>query len=111
MRVKNYLNRDTFEKNYLVFTQPSETIPDQTLTIRQILDRYSRGIPMDIKVETWDENADIDDILPNPKTMDLVDRQEYALQAKAELETIKATLNNKKPKKAKNEPETEQSEE
>jgi hypothetical protein len=111
MRIKNYLNRDSFPKNYQTFTQPSETIPDQTLSIRQILDRHSRGIPMDVKTPIWDENPDIDDILPNPQQMDLSERQEYAIQAKAELEAIKTMINTKKPKKTQNEAKNEQSEE
>lgn len=111
MKIKNYANRDSFPKNYQTFTQPSETIPDQTLSIRQILDRYARGIPMDVKEPLWDENPSIDDLMPDPRRMDLAERQEYALQAKQELETIKATINAKKAKKAKDEPKNEQSEE
>ena len=110
MKVKNYINRDQFPKHYKVFTLPSETIPDQTLTIRQILDRHSRGLPMDVKEQIWDENPDLDDTFIDPRRMDLVERQEFALQAKIELENIKTVINSKKAKKAKDEPKNEQSE-
>lgn len=46
---------------------PSMTIPDQTLTIRQIMDRYTRGLPLD--VHTYEDDAgydepDFDDAIP-----------------------------------------------
>lgn len=105
MKIKTYLNRDEFPKNYKVFTMPSETVPDQSLTIRQILDRYARGIPMDSKAQIWDENVDIDDIIPDPRRLDLSERQEFAEQAKVELEQVKQKIADKRQKKAIIEPE------
>ena len=111
MKVKNYMNRESFPKNYKTFTQPSETIPDQTLSIRQILDRYARGIPMDVKQPIWDENPTFEENFTDPRRMDLAEREEFAKQAKIELENIKSTINTKKAKKAKDEPKNEQREE
>lgn len=105
LRIKNYLNRDTFPKNYKHFTMPSETIPDQSLTIRQILDRYARGLPLDAKQPLWDHNADIDDVLPDPRTLDLAERQDFVIQAKAELDEVKAKIAEKRKKKPIIEPE------
>lgn len=105
MKIKTYLNRDEFPKNYKVFTMPSETIPDQSLTIRQILDRYARGLPLDAKTPIWDENVDEDSYLPDPRRLDLAERQEFAENAKAELEQVKQKIAEKRQKKAIVEPE------
>jgi len=99
MRIKNSLNASQFPKNYKAFTMPSETVPDQSLTIRQILDRYARGLPLDAKQPQWDENADEDSYMPDPRTLDLAERQEFADNARAELEEVKAKIAEKRKKK------------
>jgi hypothetical protein len=106
MKVKNHTNRESFPKNYKLFTMPSETIPDQTLTMRELLDRHSRGLPINVKTPIWDEESDIDDIMPDPRTLDISERQEFANSAKAELEGIKEKLNTiaKNKKKPADEP-------
>ena len=101
--IKTYFNAKPYEGK--VFTMPSETIPDQSLTMRQILDRYARGLPLDAKVPQWDDNADLDDVLPDPRRLDLAERQEFAEAAKAELEQVKQKMALKKSKKAIIEPE------
>ena len=105
MKIKHYLNRDEFPKNYKTFTMPSETVPDQTMSMRQILDRYARGLPLDAKTPIWDENAHEDSFMPDPRTLDLAERQELADSAKAELSAIKSKIADKKAKKAIIEPE------
>jgi len=105
MQIKTYLNRDTFPKNYKLFTMPSETVPDQTLSIREILNRYARGIPMDVKTPIWDENADENEYMPDPRTLDLAERQEFAESAKQELDQVKQKIAEKRQKKAIIEPE------
>lgn len=75
---------------------PSETVPDQTLSIRQILDRYARGLPLDVKTGTYDDNYDIDDILPDPRLLDLSERQEMAENAKSEIQQIQEAVKRKK---------------
>lgn len=52
------------EENYryeVISDTSSLTIPDQSLTVREILDRYTRGIPMDISMEDNDLGYDGDD--------------------------------------------------
>lgn len=105
MKIKNSLNAHEFPYLGRVITQPSMTVPDQSLTIREIMDRYARGLPLDIKTPQWDENADLDDILPDPRTMDISERAELALTAKQELAEIKTALNKKAQKKPIIEPE------
>jgi len=87
MRVKNSLNANTFEKKYKIFTQPSMTVPDQSMSIKTILERYARGLPVGGRL---DEYYDEEDTLPNPLTLDLAERQELAQEFKNEINEIKS---------------------
>jgi len=104
IRIKTYLNRDSFEKNYKLFTEPSETIPDQSLTMRQILERYARGLPLDAKRPIWEEDDEFNP-LPDVRTLDLSEKAEMLKQAKEELNQIKSRMAEKRTKKAIIEPE------
>jgi len=86
MKVKNALNANEFEKNYKIFTQPSQTVPDQSMSIKTILERYARGLPVGGRL---DEYYDEEDTLPNPQTLDLAERQELEELYKFELNEIK----------------------
>ena len=85
MKVKNSLNANEFEKNYKIFTQPSQTVPDQSMSIKTILERYARGLPVGGRL---DEYYDEEDTLPNPLTLDLAERQELEEIYKFELNEI-----------------------
>jgi hypothetical protein len=94
MRVKNMLNANTFEKKYKIFTQPSLTVPDQSMSIKTILERHSRGLPVGGRL---DEYYDEEDTLPNPLTLDLAERQELAdlyTQEIKEIKSRKKVINN-----------------
>jgi len=67
------------------FTNPSLTIPNEALSVREILIRYSRGLPIDERVPIYDEENDLLD----PRKMDLADVQELREQYAAELAEIK----------------------
>jgi len=98
--VKTRYNREQHPCNYEVNFEPSQTVPDQTMSIRTILDRYSRGLPIGGQMESlWQEDDEYND-MPDPRTLDLSERQELAQQAAEELAAIKKTINSKKyPKK------------
>lgn len=84
-------------------TQPSMTIPDQTLSVKQILDRYAKGLPLGgqkVPIYEADENSTFDDYMPDPKTLDISERHEMAQDAKKELRDIKSKLNKKAREKA-----------
>lgn len=98
MRVKNYINRDTFDKKYKTFTMPSETIPDQTMSIREIMERHARGLELPTNIPVFESEPDIEDIMPDPRTMDISERMQYVNEAKQELEQIKEKLNKKAKK-------------
>lgn len=75
-------------------TQPSKTIPNEAMSIREILIRYARGLPINgSKVPIYDEEND----LPDPRKMDLADWQELRERYKEELEEIRQR-HTKKPR-------------
>jgi len=82
------MNANSFTKNYEKNRKPSKTIPDQTMGIRTILERHSRGLSIEgIKTPIWNGE---DDILPDPRTLDLAERQELAYLYKEEIDYIKS---------------------
>lgn len=69
-----------------VNNEPSMTIPDQTMSMREILQRFARGLPVDVKVPIYDGE---DDYFPDLSKMDLVDRENWINNAKEEIDRIK----------------------
>lgn len=74
---RNYNPKRAFRET---FKLPALTVPDQTLSIREILDRFARGIPMEnvAKIPSYDgeENE-----FPDIRTLDLAEIQAYAQEA------------------------------
>lgn len=71
-RFKTQWNAQSFPSNYEVNNQPSLTIPDQTMSISEIMDRYARGIPFDdakTPVYNGEENE-----MPDLSTLDISER-------------------------------------
>lgn len=69
--------------------QPSKTVPDQTMSLRELIRRYASGLPINgQKVPLYEENPDFDN-LPDPRTLDLAEREELALQYAEELAALK----------------------
>jgi hypothetical protein len=77
---------------------PSLTVPDQTMSVKEILERYARGLPLGAgeRVPMYDEEDD----LPDPRTLDLVDRQELSEQFKSEIEYVRAQQEEARKKEA-----------
>lgn len=95
-QVKNMLNAKDFPKQGEVFTMPSMTVPDQSLTVRELMDRFARGLPLGgAKVPIWEGE---DDNTPDFSKMDLSEIEDYQLQVQAELEEIRERMNAKSKK-------------
>lgn len=73
MKVKNSLNAYLFPYEGEINNEPSCTVPDQTMSIREILQRYSRGLPIGGRNDLY---YDEDDTMPDYKTLDLAEIQE-----------------------------------
>ena len=93
---KSYLNKKDHRFTGEVNNLPSETIPDQSMSIRTILERYSRGLPISgERTPIWQQGEDYND-LPDPKTLDLSERQEYAELYQQELKDLKKSWKSEK---------------
>lgn len=86
-KVKNSLNYEYKDQLGEVNTLPSMTIPDQTMSIRTIVDRYAKGLPVTAFTPIYEGE---DFYMPDPKTLDLVDRAELLESAKQEVESLKS---------------------
>lgn len=97
MKVKNSINFKHEEVREAFNSQPSMTIPDQTMSMREILTRYAQGMPIagNIKTPIYEGS----DYLPDPRTLDLSERQELAERYELELSEIKTKATRKKTSK------------
>jgi len=97
--VYNTLNAHTRPKNYKIFEMPSMTIPDQSLTIKQIIDRHSKGLSLgSTKTPIYDEENETLGI--NPKTLDLTDLHDLATENKQRIKNLNATMQKNAEKEA-----------
>lgn len=76
------------------FTQKSMTVPDEALTMREILDKHTRGQHIDGSMTSIyeDEGSPTNGI--NPKTLDLQDIREMQLDTQKSVEKLQADLMN-----------------
>lgn len=86
MNYKNSSNAASFPKNYEKNLQPSMTIPDQSMSVKEIMNRFARGLGYEgAKVPIYDGE---DQYFPDPKTMDLADRASLAQQYREEINEL-----------------------
>ena len=90
MKIKSMLNAHEFPKKYEQNNKPSMTVPDQALSIREILSRFARGIPVEQQVPIYEDVETTEDYLPDLKTLDLADRQQYLEMVKEELNHLRS---------------------
>lgn len=72
---------------------PSKTIPDQTMSLRTILNRYANGQPASGIVNDNYTGDDADGV--NVSKMDLADRESYFKEKMAELSQLKQSISEK----------------
>lgn len=87
MRFKTPYNADLFPRFYDPSGGVSMTIPDQTMSLREIMRRFNAGLPIEgVKVPLYDdEDAPLVDIA----TLDLAEREAAAREAREELDSLK----------------------
>lgn len=98
MKIRNIFNAKEFSDNE-VNNEPSQTIPDQALSVRDLLSRYASGQPLGGGKEPIYEGEDGDGI--DPRRLDLAERQELEIEARRELAEIEERLKSKKVEKTK----------
>jgi hypothetical protein len=86
-KINTHLTYDFTQNVGEVNNLPSMTIPDQTMSIRTIVDRYTRGLPITGFTPVYEGE---DFFMPDPRTLDLTERHEMAEQVKEEVASIKS---------------------
>lgn len=99
--IKNSLNAHEFETKGQINNEPSQTVPDQSMSLRELLIRYAKGLPLEgAKTPIWEGEEGFE---RDPETLDLAEREELAEKARQELkeinERIKKKVAEKKAKK------------
>jgi hypothetical protein len=97
MKVRNIFNAKEYNDNEQNFA-PSLTIPDQAMSVREILQRFANGLPLGGSNEPIWEGEDGDGI--DPRRLDLAERQELEIAARQELAEIEERLKSKKVEKS-----------
>lgn len=105
MIVRNMFNASEFNDDE-INEEPSVTIPDQSMSVRELLTRYANGLPLGGVKEQIYEGEDGDGI--DPRRLDLAERQELEISARQELAEIEERLKSKKVEKSKSKLTTEQ---
>lgn len=91
VKLKHSLNADSFPKKVEITEGPSMTIPDQSMSVREILDRFSKGLPLSGARTPLYYGEDDD--FPDFERMDLSERETYIKGVKEELESLKQKRN------------------
>jgi hypothetical protein len=95
--VKNIFNTEDNKYKGQVNNEPSMTIPDQTMSLRELITRYAKGLPLEgAKTPIWEGEEGFD---VNPETLDLAEREELAEKAREELKSIENRIKEAKKKK------------
>lgn len=75
-------------------TKPSMTVPDMTMSIKEILQRFAKGIPISgEKVPIYDGD---EDFFPDVNNMDLADRQAFIEDSINDIKETRAKFERKK---------------
>lgn len=100
MKIYSILNKPNYQGRAVPGN--SETLPDQTMSIREILERHAKGLPVaDSKTPIYDEDETSQGI--NPKTLDLVDLQELAMKTNDDVSRLQNEIKRSKEAKTKTE--------
>lgn len=98
MKFQTVSNYDPLVQVYEDSDKPSMTVPDQTMSITELLDRYAKGLPLDgQKVPIYRGD---DDDMPDLTHMDLADRERAIDEAADELRMLNERAERKKKKAA-----------
>lgn len=97
-RVKTWLNATDFPVQGEKQFSPSKTVPDQTMSMRELLDRYARGLPLaGAKEPMYYGEED----LPDLNRLDLAEIQELKEANKQRIADQQADLQRQRDAKAK----------
>lgn len=92
MKFRTNWNGSEYPKKFEVNNMPSCTIPDQSMTVQEIITRFANGLPVDgQRVPVYDDDVDME-FVPDLAHMDLADREAYIDQAKQNVAELQQKL-------------------
>lgn len=87
--VRNQMNKALYPKKGETFKKPSMTQPNQSMTIKEIVERHKRGFPIDgAKIPIYQG----EDALPDISHLDLAEQQEIIEAMADQLVDVKQRL-------------------
>jgi hypothetical protein len=89
-QVKHPFNVKEFIYEGEVNNEPSQTVPDQSLGLRELLIRYAKGLPLEGQKTPIFEGEDGSEI--DVEKLDLAEREELADQAREELKNLSTKI-------------------
>jgi hypothetical protein len=89
------------DTRYQIFTDPSLTIPDQTMSLRTMVTKYVKGLP--ITAPNFDGVYTDDQDAIDYRKLDLAEQEEITRSVSNELKSIDDKLTQEKREKAANE--------
>lgn len=85
LKIRTQYNRSEFKTNYEVNKDKSRTVPDQTMTIAEIVKRYNHGMPVSGKGDPQFN----EELLPNLAKMDLSEIHDLQKKVAQDIEDIR----------------------
>lgn len=96
---RTQFNHHLFAADHEVNTLPSLVLPDQTLSIQQIIDRYTRGIPFPVgKVPLYDNEDSI--VPPGWEKWDLSEKEDFKRELAEKVLATRTAWEKEKQKEA-----------
>lgn len=99
-RVRNWLNYQYELIIHEVNTLPSLTVPDQTLSVKDILERHTRGLPFtNFSTPVYNLDDEGNELMPvDWQRLDISERVERLEQAKAYTERLRKRMDDESKK-------------
>lgn len=96
-KFRTQINSCVMEKNYEKNDLPSLTLPDQTMSIPEIMARYAKGLSLGAQKTPIYEGEDDPGEGVDPRTLDISERLDMAKQFHQELRELKKKYAKKAP--------------
>ena len=93
--IKNHYNGRYFPKTHEINTQPSKTVPNQAMTVKELIIRFASGLPLTgAKIPIYEGSEEFPDI----NRMDLIERELYYLDLKKQREEVEERVKGRRVK-------------
>lgn len=109
MKFQNHYNREDFpDRGYEKNDQPSETVPDQSLTVRELVYRFTHNMDLSLAGlnRSYDEDGELN-VPPNWNQLDLSEKMQWLDERKKEAKEEMEKYNAKRNKELADEQEAE----